>query len=84
MIAMSFVSFVWRGCMRFAFTTREYGVIEGTLAVLRVPVANVISIMAGWRALIAYIRTLGGGAVSWDKTRHGSHPSLIDGEAAAT
>ena len=83
MIAMSFISFVWRACMRFAFTTREHGVIEGMLAVLRIPVANVISIMAGRRALIAYIRTLGGGAVSWDKTRHGSHPSLIDGEAAA-
>ena len=71
--------------MRFAFTTREYGVMEGLLAVLRIPVANVISIMAGRRALFAYIRTLGGGEVSWDKTLHGSsHPSLVGGEAAYT
>jgi adsorption protein B len=41
-----------------------------------------ISIMAGRRALIAYIRTLGGGEVSWDKTRHGSHPSMIDIQVA--
>jgi hypothetical protein len=29
------------------------------------------------------MRTLGGGAVSWDKTRHGSHPSLLDAKTAA-
>ena len=81
MIAMSFASFVWRGVMRFAFTTREYGVMEGLLAVLRIPIANVISIMAGRRALFAYIRSLGGGAVSWDKTRHGSHPTMVEGQA---
>jgi adsorption protein B len=82
MITMSFVSFAWRAVMRFAFTTREYGLFEGVLAVLRIPVANMISIMAGRRALIAYIRTLGGGEVSWDKTRHGSHPSMNDIQVA--
>ncbi|MEO6716443.1 MAG: glycosyl transferase family protein [Novosphingobium sp.] len=85
MIAMSSVSFVWRAGMRFAFTAREYGVIEGLLAVMRIPVANIISIMAGRRALVAYVRTLSGGEVSWDKTRHGSsHPSLVDDKAQLT
>ncbi len=84
MIALSFVSFVWRSVMRFTFTTREYGLFEGLLAVARIPVANVIAIMAGRRALFAYVRTLGGGEVSWDKTRHGSHPATIDVQAALT
>lgn len=75
MIAMSFVSFVWRVTMRFAFTAREYGIAEGLIAVLRIPVGNVVSILAGRRALMAYMRGLGGEAVSWDKTRHGIHPA---------
>ena len=74
MMALSVASFLWRAIMRFAFTTREYGAFEGLISVLRIPVANVIAIMAGRRALFAYVRTLGGEAVSWDKTRHGSIP----------
>ena len=58
MLAMSFISFVWRVLMRFAFTAREYGAIEGLRAVLRIPVGNVIAIMAGRRALLAYLRSL--------------------------
>ena len=75
MILIAFGSLLWRAMFRFAFTTREYGPLEGVLAVLRIPVANVISIMAGRRALVAYIRTLGGAEVSWDKTSHDSHPA---------
>ncbi len=56
MIALSFVSFVWRAAMRFAFTAREYGIAEGLIAVLRIPVANLIAILAGRRALFAYMR----------------------------
>ncbi len=75
MIALSFVSFVWRATMRFAFTAREYGIAEGLIAVLRIPVANLIAILAGRRALFAYMRGLGGEQVSWDKTRHAVHPA---------
>jgi adsorption protein B len=75
MIVIAFASFLWRALFRFAFTTREYGPLEGMLAVFRIPVANVISIMAGRRALLAYIRTLGGAEVSWDKTSHDAHPA---------
>ncbi len=75
MIALSFVSFAWRATMRFAFTTREYGVAEGLIAVLRIPVANVIAILAGRRALFAYIRGLRGEKLSWDKTSHAVHPA---------
>ncbi len=82
MMAMSFVSFVWRALMRFAFTAREYGLFEGLAAVLRIPIGNIIAIMAGRRALVAYIRTLRGAKVSWDKTKHGEHPAATKLAAA--
>ena len=75
MLAISFASFVWRAMFRFGFTAREYGVAEGVRAILRIPVANLIAIMAGRRALAAYIRTLRGHDVLWDKTRHRHHPA---------
>lgn len=73
---LNLLSFVWRAGMRFAFTAREYGRAEGLRAVLRIPVANVIAIMAGRRALVAYIRTLSGSAPQWDKTAHDDHPLM--------
>ncbi len=69
-------SFVWRAAMRFAFTAREYGFVEGARAVLRIPVANVIAIMAGRRAFFAYVRTLMGAPPKWDKTAHETHPAM--------
>jgi adsorption protein B len=75
MLAASFVGFLWRAMMRFAFTAREYGVAEGVYAVLRIPIANIIAIMAGRRALVAYFRSLRTGKVVWDKTVHESHPA---------
>jgi len=68
-------AFVWRIAMRFAFTAREYGWAEGLRAVLRLPLANVIAIIAGRRAVFAYIRTLGGRVAEWDKTEHDAHPA---------
>ncbi len=60
---------------RFAFTTREYGVAEGLRAILRIPISNLIAIIAGRRALFAYLHTLNGVAVRWDKTEHSDHPA---------
>ena len=68
-------SLVWRVAMRFAFTAREYGWREGLWAVARIPVSNIIAIMAGRRALAAYILTLRGHAAIWDKTEHDRHPA---------
>jgi adsorption protein B len=76
-------SFFWRAAMRFAFTAREYGWSEGLRAVIRLPFANVITIMAGRRALVAYVVTLLGGRVRWDKTQHHAHPADLQPEAAA-
>jgi len=77
LLIANFASFAWRGAMRFAFTAREYGLVEGFRAVLRIPVANVIAIMAGRRALFAYLRTLDGARPQWDKTHHDVHPVLM-------
>ncbi|HSJ78346.1 MAG TPA: glycosyl transferase family protein [Erythrobacter sp.] len=71
------IAFAWRVVMRFAFTAREYGLAEGGWAVLRIPLANVIAIIAGRRAVFSYIRTLGGRAAAWDKTEHDVHPSQL-------
>lgn len=68
-------AFAWRIAMRFAFTTREYGLAEGLWSVLRLPLANVIAIIAGRRAVTTYVRTLSGSATAWDKTDHDTHPA---------
>jgi adsorption protein B len=74
-LAANLAAFAWRIAMRFAFTAREYGLAEGIRAVLRLPLANVIAIIAGRRAVFAYARTLRGGAAAWDKTEHDAHPA---------
>lgn len=75
MLEFSFAALVWRATWRFGFTAHEYGLAEGGRAVLRIPVANLIAIFAGARAFRAYLRTLRGEAVRWDKTLHHDHPA---------
>jgi adsorption protein B len=77
MLSICMASFAWRMLMRVAFTTREYGMREGLRSIPRVFVANIIAIMAGRRALLAYVRTLRGAAVVWDKTEHRDHPLMM-------
>jgi adsorption protein B len=71
---INLASFAWRAAMRFAFTAREYGVAEGIRALLRLPHANIIAIMSARRALFAYLATLLGTELRWDKTHHDVHP----------
>jgi adsorption protein B len=68
-------SVIWRSAMRFAFTAREYGGVEGLRAVVRLPHANVIAIMAARRALVAYAASLFGVRQRWEKTMHDAHPA---------
>lgn len=75
LLLIDFCAFAWRGMMRFAFTAREYGFAQGLLAFVRIPITNIISIMAGRRAVTAYVGTLMGKAVRWDKTPHDRHPA---------
>lgn len=67
---INLASFVWRAVFRFGFTAQAYGWVEGLRAIPRIPFANVIAIMAGRRATAAYLRSLLGGAVRWEKTPH--------------
>src|SRR5690606_22485495 len=72
------VSFVWRALLRFAFAAREDGRREAGRAVLRIPLTNIVAIMAGRRALAAYLRALAGHAPQWDKTHHHAHPAFLE------
>ena len=72
----NFVALVWRTLFRAVFTAREYSLYEGVMAVMRVPLANIIAIMAGRGAISAYLASLYSGRVKWDHTIHLSHPAL--------
>ncbi|WP_298336847.1 glycosyl transferase family protein [uncultured Erythrobacter sp.] len=65
----------WRIGWRFLFTARNYGIAEGVFAVIRLPMTNIIAIMAGRRAIFAYLRTFFSRRVVWDKTAHSRHPA---------
>lgn len=77
MLLASFAGFLWRASLRGLFTAREYGWAEGLRGILRIPVGNIIAIMAGRRALGAYFRSLQTGQVVWDKTAHQHHPAEV-------
>lgn len=61
---------VWRLAIRALCTGQDYGWRQGLWSVPRALVSNVIAVMAARRALAAYIASLGGAALVWDKTRH--------------
>lgn len=75
LVMLNTVGLVWRTGMRFIFTARSYGLAEGLRAVVRVHVSNLVAIVVGRRAVIAYIRSLLGGELGWDKTAHNRHPA---------
>lgn len=75
MLWLTFLAFVWRFAVRTLFTAREYGPVEGLRAGLRIFVANAIAILASRRAIAAYLRSLRGAPVVWDKTVHKLHPA---------
>jgi adsorption protein B len=77
LLGCNLAAVAWRAAVRFAFTTREYGWREGLRALARIPVANLIAISAGRRALFAYARTLCGEAPRWEKTVHDAHPAAM-------
>ena len=74
---LNLAGFAWRAGVRFGFTAQAYGWAEGLRALPRIPFANVIAIMAGRRALTAYLRSLAGGRVRWEKTPHLRHASEL-------
>lgn len=83
LLVIGFAGLAWRAAFKAMFVASEYGWGEAIRAVLRIPVANVIAIMAGRRALASYLRSLRGGPVTWDKTEHQAHPvTTLRGAAA--
>jgi bacteriophage N4 adsorption protein B len=57
----------WRVLMRAYFTASAYGWRQGLFSVPRLFVGNIIAMLAAGRAVSLH---LGGGAKTWDKTRH--------------
>lgn len=71
----------WRLAMRCAFTTAAYGFAEGLRAIPRVVIANLIAILACFRALVRIVSALGKPERRpvWDKTAH-RFPIVLPGE----
>jgi len=75
----------WRLAARAVFTTREYGIVQGMMAMPRVFVSNFIAIFAARRAIAQYIRSLlSGQTAAWDKTDHHDHPAMATGRRAGS
>lgn len=60
----------WRVASRMAFTGAAYGWREALWSVPRAFVGNLVALLAARRAMVAYVRSLRGAALMWDKTRH--------------
>lgn len=75
MLWASFLAFAWRTAVRMAFTAREYGLADGLRAGPRIVIGNAVAILASRRAIAAYVRSLRGMRVTWDKTAHTLHPA---------
>lgn len=60
----------WRLAMRAWATGEVYGWAEGARAVPRAVVGNMVAMLAARRALVRYVRMLGGAPPVWDKTAH--------------
>ena len=61
---------LWRLVMKFYFVFTLYGLPEAVLSIPRTIVANLINIMAVWRALSQYVDQLAGHPAHWEKTSH--------------
>jgi adsorption protein B len=61
---------IWRLLMKCYFVFALYGLREAILSIPRTVVANLINIMAVWRALGQYMDQLVGHPAHWEKTSH--------------
>ncbi|WP_010184276.1 glycosyl transferase family protein [Sphingomonas sp. PAMC 26605] len=64
------VLLAWRLTCRAAATGAAYGWREALWSLPRALVSNYVALLAGRRAMTAYVRSLRGAALQWDKTRH--------------
>ncbi|ATW03864.1 glycosyl transferase family protein [Sphingorhabdus sp. YGSMI21] len=70
LLFLNFGFLLWRLLMKFCFVFSLYGLREAFLSIPRTVVANLINIMAVWRALSQYISQLAGQPAQWEKTSH--------------
>lgn len=82
-VVVGLVGFAWRALTRFICTTTLYGWAEGLRAILRMPIGNIIAIVAARRALTAYVRSLLGHVPVWEKTPRYHHPVPVEAVAEA-
>lgn len=61
---------LWRLASRAVFTGVDYGWREAVWSLPRAFVGNLIALLAARRAMVAYIASLRGTALRWDKTQH--------------
>ena len=78
LLLLDLAALAWRLAARAVFTAREFGAVQGLLAIPRVVVSNTVAIVAARRALFAYARSLRGARVAWDKTEHLGHPAFAE------
>ena len=60
----------WRLASRALFTGQAYGWREAAWSLPRAFVGNLVALLAARRAVTGYVRSLRGGVLVWDKTRH--------------
>ena len=61
---------LWRVIVRGIFVARAHGWREGLTSLPRTATANLIAIMATWRALVRYVTMNRSASPRWDKTVH--------------
>jgi len=69
---------IWRLVMRTLFLYHHYGFGQAYLALPRMIVSNVISILSARRAVMIYARYCFGKPMVWEKTRHHHIPIATD------
>lgn len=71
---------LWRMASRAAFTGADYGWREAVWSLPRAFVGNLIALLAARRAMVAYVASLRGTALRWDKTQH-TFPDVAQADA---
>lgn len=72
----------WRVAVRAGFVAHAYGWREAAWALPRMVSGNIIAMLAARRALAAYLGTLHGAALRWEKTSH-AFPTELGGAGPA-
>lgn len=70
LLAVTAMLAIWRLATRAAIVGSVYGRGEGLRSIPRTLVANLVLLLAGWRALWRYVRLLRGQRPEWGKTAH--------------